>query len=163
VGDAVEIHETPLPGVGIRYDFSTEEGRQMGLITHHSGRRHLVVYDGDDPDAAREVIRLTESEADAVAELLGAARITGPLNDLQQSVDGLAIDWLRIEAGSRYVGLPLGDTQARTKTGASIVAVIRSDSSFPSPGPSFVFEAGDTIVVVGTQHGIEALREILAS
>lgn len=158
----MEIHETPLPGVGIRYDFTTDEGRQVGLITHHSGHRHIVVYDGDDPDAAREVVRLTETEADAVAELLGAARITGPLNDLQQRVDGLAIDWLRIQPGSRFAGSALGDTQARTRTGVSIVAVIRGEQSFPSPGPSFAFEPGDTIVAVGTLEGIKGLQGILA-
>ncbi|MFC6936914.1 cation:proton antiporter regulatory subunit [Actinomadura yumaensis] len=49
-----------------------------------------------------------------------------------------------------YDGRPLGDTQARTRSGASIVAVVRSGQVHASPRPDFVFAAGDTVVVVGT-------------
>ncbi len=159
----MEIHQTPLPGVGMRYDFQTEDGRQMGVLTHHTGRRELMVYDRDDPDACRDIVSLTDDEADTLASLLGAARITGPLHDLQQRIEGLAIDWIAIRPESPFVGRPLGDTQARTKTGVSIVAVVRGDEPFPSPTPDFQFHANDMIVVAGTPDGIKALQKILAS
>lgn len=146
----------------MRFDFLTEAGRQIGVLTHHGGRRELMVYDRSDPDACREVISFTDDEADTLASLLGAARITGPLNDLQQRIDGLAIDWIAIEPQSPFAGRPMGDTQARTKTGVSIVAVVRGDEPFPSPKPDFPFEGGDLIVVAGTPDGIKALRSILA-
>jgi TrkA domain protein len=47
----MEIQETALPGVGLRHDFTTRAGRQLGVVTHRTGRRDLLLYDRDDPDA----------------------------------------------------------------------------------------------------------------
>lgn len=157
----MEIHETPLPGVGIRYDFSTRDGRQMGVVNHHTGRHELVIYDRDDPDACREVINFSEEEAETIASLFGSTRITGPLNDLQQRIEGLTIDWIEIRGGTPFVNRPMGDTQARTLTKCSIVAVVRRDVAHPSPGPDFVFEANDIVVAAGTPNGIKMLTDIL--
>src|SRR6266545_4929964 len=96
----MDVNETPLPGVGLRYDFTTRSGRQIGVVSHRVGRRDLLVYDRKDPDTCTEVIQLTEEEADTLAEILGAARIAGRLAELQQRVEGLAIDWLEIPPGS---------------------------------------------------------------
>jgi TrkA domain protein len=158
----MEIQETALPGVGLRHDFTTRSGRQLGVVSHRTGRRDLVMYDRDDPDACQEVIRLTEEEAEALAELLGAARITGHLAELQQQVEGLAIDWLAVEEGSPYAGRTISDTQARSRTGVSIVAVLRGGTALPAPAPDFRFQPGDTAVVVGTPAGVRALAGLLA-
>jgi K+/H+ antiporter YhaU regulatory subunit KhtT len=71
----MEIQETTLPGVGLRHEFTTRAGRQLGVVTHRTGRRDLLVYDRNDPDACQEVIQLTQEEADALADLLGADRL----------------------------------------------------------------------------------------
>ena len=60
------------------------------------------------------------------------------------------------------VGRPLGDTRIRTRTGASIVAVLRDGQVVPSPDPSFVFATGDVVVVVGTRKALEEVTRILA-
>jgi TrkA domain protein len=159
----MEINETPLPGVGLRYDFTTRSGRQIGVISHRSGRRDLVVYDRDDPDTCQEVLRLSEEEAEGLAETLGGFRIAGSLAALQQQVEGVGIDWLEIGAGSSFDRRTIADTQARTRTGVSIVAVLREGSTIPSPRPDFAFQAGDNVVVVGTPAGIRALTELLGS
>jgi TrkA domain protein len=158
---AMDVNETALPGVGLRYDFTTRSGRQIGVVSHRGGRRDLLVYDRKDPDTCTEVVQLTEEEADTLAEMLGAARIAGRLAELQQHVEGLAIDWLEIQPGSPYAGRLLGDTQARTRTGTSIVAVLRGDQAIPAPDPQVPLRAGDTAVVVGTPKGIAALAELL--
>jgi TrkA domain protein len=49
----------------------------------------------------------------------------------------------------------------RTKTGSSIVAVIRAGASIPAPGPEFPLETGDVIVAVGTVDGLAAMRELI--
>jgi TrkA domain protein len=149
----MDIQETALPGVGLRHDFTTRAGRQLGVVTHRTGRRDLLVY---------EVIQLTDDEADALAELLGAARLVEHLARLQQ-VEGLAIDWLEIRAGSPYDGGTIGDTQARSRTGVSIVAILRGDRAIPAPSPQERLAAGDTLVVVGTAQGVKALSDLLGS
>jgi TrkA domain protein len=157
----VDVNETPLPGVGLRYDFTTRSGRQVGVVSHRSGRRDLLVYDRNDPDTCQEVVQLTEDEADTLAEILGAARIAGRLAELRQRIEGLAIDWLEIPSDSPYAGRPLGDTQARSRTGTSIVAVLRGEMAIPAPSPAEPLQAGDTAVVVGTPGGIAVLTRLL--
>ena len=156
----MDISETSLPGVGLRHDFTTRAGRQLGVVTHRTGRRDLLVYDRNDPDACQEVIQLTDDEADALAELLGAARLVEHLAGLQR-IEGLAIDWLPIRPGSPYAGRAIADTQARSRTGVSIVAILRGDRTIPAPTPDAGLEPGDTLVVVGTADGIKELSKLL--
>lgn len=157
----MDVSETPLPGIGLRHEFSTEAGRRVGLISHRSGRRDVLLYDERDPDAAREAINLTAEEAEALATLLGAARITRELNTLPEQVAGLLVEWVPMPAGSPYAGRTLGDTRARTRTGASVVAIARGGGVVPSPGPEHDLQPGDTLVVVGTPQGVEAIAELL--
>jgi TrkA domain protein len=157
----MEIQETALPGDGLRHEFTTSGGRQLGVVSYRTGRRELLLYDPDDPDACREVIRLTPGEADALADLLGAARLSGRLAELQQRVEGLAISWLTIHDGSPYARGTIADTQARSRTGVSIVAVLRDQTAFPAPTPEFGFQPGDTVVVIGTPGGVKALAGLL--
>jgi TrkA domain protein len=159
----MDIQETALPGVGLRHDFTTRSGRQLGVVTHRSGRRDLLIYDRADPDACQEVVQLTDEEADALAELLGAARLVEHLATLRQQVEGLAIDWLPIRPGSPFAGRTIADTRARSRTGVSIVAVLRDSRATPAPTPDFGLEPADTLVVVGTTAGVKALAGILGS
>jgi TrkA domain protein len=161
-GCVVEIELTPLPGIGLQYVFSTHRGRRVGVVSHRSGRRDLVVFRRADPDSAAETVVLSQDEANALAELLGGARITERLTELHRQVEGLVSVQIPIPLGSRYEGRPLAETQARTRTGASIVAVVRDREVVASPRPDFVFRAGDVVVVVGTAEGTEAVAEILA-
>jgi TrkA domain protein len=42
------------------------------------------------------------------------------------------------------------------------VAVLRDGQVIASPGPEFVFQAGDVVVVVGTRQGLDGVSRILA-
>ncbi|HWH29303.1 MAG TPA: cation:proton antiporter regulatory subunit [Mycobacteriales bacterium] len=158
----MEVRETALPGIGVRHEFTTANGHRVGLVSHRSGRRDVLLFDERDPDAAGTAIVLTPEEAEALATLLGAARITRELTELPEQVEGLVVEWLELPAGSRYAGGPLGETRARTRTGASVVAVARDGTVHPSPGPEFVLHGGDNLVTVGTPQGVAALQELLA-
>ena len=155
------IHQTPLPGVGVRYDFTTHEGLRLGVVHHHTGRRQLFLCPADDPDAARVTIDLTEDETHALIDVLGGSQIVETLSVLRQQVEGLGIDWLTIDAASPYAGKTIGEGRMRTRTGASVVAVLREADAHAAPGPEFRLAAGDTLVVVGTTTGIEALAALL--
>jgi TrkA domain protein len=156
-----DIHETRLPGVGLRHEFTTRSGERLGVVSHRTGRRELVVYAVDDPDACRESVELTAEESAALAELLGGSRVTEHLGELQHRVEGLAIDWIPGPPGSPFAGRTIGTAGVRSTTGVTIVAVLRQGTAHPAPGPDFRLEAGDTAVVVGTPEGIAALVELL--
>mgnify|MGYP006359124271 CR=1 FL=1 len=74
---------------------------------------------------------------------------------------GLDAGQVEIVAGSGFVDRPLGETRARTRTGASIVAIVRDEQVLASPGPAEVLHAGDVLVVIGTQDGIAGVQNIV--
>lgn len=158
-----DVKESRLPGVGARFEFISKDGRRVGVIAHRSGRREIALADPSDPDALRPVLSLDEEDSRTLAELLGGSRITEQLAALQQRVEGLAIDWLPVREGSPYSGRTIGEAMVRTRTGVSIVAVLRGDQAVPAPGPDFGLQAGDYLVVVGTPSGIEGVVELLRS
>ena len=158
----IELEEVRLPGIGVRDDFVTRDGRRVGVVAHRSGRRDLVVYDREDPDACSETLPLTTEEADALAELLGAPRVVERLATIREQAAGLVTAQLLVPPGSPYAGRTLGETEARSRTGASIVAVLRDGGVFPSPTPDFRFEPGDLVLVVGTRAGVDGVARILA-
>jgi TrkA domain protein len=155
-----DVQETQLPGVGIRYDFVTSEGTRVGVLVHRSGHRELLLYDRDDPDACRAVIRLDAEDTRILADLLGASHVSEKLAAMQQ-IEGLTIDWLTLSPSAAAVGRTLRDAALRSETGVSIVAIVRGNETVPAPAPDFTLEPGDTAVVVGTRQGIEQLASLL--
>jgi K+:H+ antiporter subunit KhtT len=159
----VEVEETQLPGIGLRHDFVTAQGRRVGVVLRRNGARHLVIYGQEDPDACTATIELTTEESEVLAELLGAPRITERFARLREQVEMLAIESLPITPGSPFADRTLGDTAIRTRTGASLVAVLRGAEVFASPTPNFRFRVGDRVIVVGTQDGVHAVSALLGS
>jgi TrkA domain protein len=156
-----EIREVKLPGLGVRYEFTTQEGKRVGVVSHRSGRKELYFPDPHDPDAFKRMLGLSDEDARSLAEILGGSRIAEELAELQQRIEGLAIDWLPLRDDSPYVGRSIGDARVRTRTGVSIVAVLREDQAIPAPGPDLELASGDYLVVVGTTRGIEEVVELL--
>jgi TrkA domain protein len=157
------IDEVPLPGIGVRYEFVTDDGARVGVIHHRSGEREVVRYDREDPDTSHDLLRLGAEDSRTLAELLGVSQVAKELAELEQDVEGLAVDRLPLAAGSPFDGRRIGDTEARTRTGVSIVAVLREGAAHPAPGPEFPIAGGDVLVVVGTPRGVEDLSLLLRS
>ncbi|GAA1506130.1 TrkA C-terminal domain-containing protein [Streptomyces albidochromogenes] len=149
---------TTLPGVGTQYDFTTEDGQHISVVVHKDGRRFIGFYDRDDPDACLLSVPLSPDEATALAHLID----TAPIDAVRTDGIDLVTEHIQVTARSPYAGRPLGDTRARSRTGASIVAVLQRTAATPSPGPDFRLSIGDTLVVVGTREGVDALVEIVA-
>lgn len=158
-----KIQETSLPGVGMRHDFTAEDGSRIGVVHHRTGRRELFVCSSDDPDAVTVSLNLSDDDSHALSEALGGSTVIENLGSLQQQIEGLAIDWLTVEPGTPYAGKTIGDARIRTRTGVSVVAVIRGEQAYPAPGPEFMVDAEDTLVVVGTPGGIKTVNEILTA
>jgi TrkA domain protein len=156
-----EIREVKLPGLGVRYEFTTQEGKRVGVVSHRSGRKELYFASPDDPDAFKRMLGLGDEDARTLAEILGGSRIAEELAEVQQRIEGLAIDWLPVRENSPYVGRTIGDARVRARTGVSIVAVLRGEQAIPAPGPDLEIESGDYLVVVGTTRDIEKVVELL--
>ncbi|OFW53839.1 MAG: hypothetical protein A2V75_08360 [Actinobacteria bacterium RBG_16_70_17] len=156
-----QVEPTPLPGVGVRYDFATQKGQLLGVVHRHGGCREIHVGAAGDPDAAPLCIPLDDDEVHTLVEALGGLQVTESLTRLQQYVEGIAIEWLKVGPASPVAGTTIAGSVIRSRSGVSVVAVLRDDVTHPAPGPEFRIEAGDTLVVVGTPEGIATATGIM--
>jgi TrkA domain protein len=157
----VRIEKIDLPGIGVRHDVVTSAGRHVGVLSYRSGERELAVYDPYDPDAILASVPLSGDEAAALSDLLGHAALLSQIAGLGGGMIGLYTEQMLLPSDSRYLGRPLGETKARTKTGVSIVAILRGKTVIPSPTPQETLQADDLIVAVGTREGLDALDKLL--
>jgi TrkA domain protein len=155
-----DIQETRLPGVGVRHDFTTSEGDRVAVVTYRSGRRELAIYDAKDPDDRRAVLHLSPEDAITLGETLGTSQVSEAVVEAQR-LEGLAIEWIALGPSSTAAGTTIADGEFRTRTGASIVAIVRGSTTIPAPEPTVAFEAGDVVVAVGTPDGLRRLRDLL--
>ena len=116
----------------------------MGVVTHRDGHTDLIVSKADDPDACAASLPLTTEEAAALSNLLGAPQLVAQLEEEHRDLPGIRTKQLYIKDGSRYDGQTLGDTGMRTRTGVSIVAVMRAGQVSPSPNPRLHVHRGET-------------------
>ncbi len=99
------------------------QGRRLGVVTYRGRRRDFAVYDEEGVGA--DSIAVTDEEADALAEILGAPQVTRVLAELQRQAAGLVIEQLPLPAGS-----PLRPT--RNGPRSRIVRVVAPPGAPPS-------------------------------
>jgi TrkA domain protein len=157
----VNVEVTPLPGIGVRKEFATRNGRRIGVVTQRDGKIALIVSKADDPDACLAELPLTSDEAGALANLLGAPQLVAQLTEEHREMPGIYTKQIPVDQGSPFDGRTLGDTALRTRTGVSVVAVMRAGQVHPSPAPDFTLTGGDLMVTVGTSEGLDNAVKIL--
>ena len=158
----VHVERIDLPGIGYRDDVVTESGARLGVLSFRDGHREVAIFEAEDPDATAASISISASEAAAIAELLGQAKLLDALSKISDTVTGIFTEHLTLPADSKYIGMELGDTHARTETGVSIVAIVRGSEVIASPKPNHDLQNQDILVAVGTRPGLDALAEILS-
>lgn len=154
------VVETILPGVGVKYEMSTRGGTPLSLVVNREGGSVLIAYDARDPDRASLTVPLDDDESDALAGLLNGASMVHRVEEAAK-LPGVATSRIGIDQDAPFDGRTLGETQARTRTGCSIVAIVRGVDVVTSPGPDERFQPSDILVVVGTESGIEQLHTLI--
>ncbi len=74
------------------------------------------------------------------------------LSRLKSAGNVLELNWLSVEPDSVLNGSTIGELGIRTRTGVSVVGVMRGSIFHPNPDPEFRFAAGDFIAVIGSQE-----------
>jgi CPA2 family monovalent cation:H+ antiporter-2 len=83
------------------------------------------------------------------------------LQQLGRTSRMIETEWLHLPENSPIVGETIGEVRIRSKTGASVVAIVRGDEALPNPGPEVTFEAGDVVGVLGTPDQRGAFRGLV--
>ena len=85
------------------------------------------------------------------------------LHDLLIAADSIEITWVELTPDSPLVGQTLKESNIRTQTGASVVALIRNHQLIPNPKSYTAFEVGDRVGLIGENDQIENARSWLLS
>jgi monovalent cation:H+ antiporter-2, CPA2 family len=83
------------------------------------------------------------------------------LSQLQNVARLLAVEWLSLPEQNGLVGCTLGECHIRSRTGASVVGVMRNGTFTPNPPVDYRFQAGDWVAVMGSAEQLAAFGELV--
>jgi TrkA domain protein len=160
----VDLTETRLPGIGVKYAFRLDNGSRLAVILHSDGPRELYWYRRGEYDDPAAVIRLDDDEARQLGAVLGGAyerpRI---VEELEMALGNLLIEWIEVPDSSPLIGRTLAECGFRQRTGITVIAILREPEAVSGVQPDDVVERGDTLVTVGKAGDYKRFRQLLAS
>ncbi|WP_072332031.1 MULTISPECIES: cation:proton antiporter regulatory subunit [unclassified Paenibacillus] len=161
----MDLRETDLPGIGRKYSLETGGGDKLVVVVHNDGRRELYHMNPDDPDEIYSTLSLDDEESRLLSGILaGLTYKPKALENLEMAFDDLVIEWIRIEPHFHCIGLPIGELDIRSRTGATIIAMMENKGpACINPGPDYSFTSRATAVVAGDRTQLKALKQLLAS
>jgi TrkA domain protein len=146
----IELRETRLPGVGVKYGFRLDAGGRISLIQHNDGKRELYVFQRADNEEPSAVIALDDDEARQLGAVLGGAYERPKIvEDLEMALGELQIEWVPVPDTSPWIGKSLAEAQFRAQSGITIIAILREPEPVSGAQPGDVIQQGDTLVTVG--------------
>jgi TrkA domain protein len=160
----IDLRETRLPGVGVKYALRLADGGRLAIILHTDGRREIYYFRQERDDEPRAVIELDDDEARQLGAILGGAYERPKIvEELEMALGELLIEWVRVPDTSPAIGRTLAECGFRAQTGITIIAILREPESVAGAQPSDVVQKGDTLVTVGKAGQYGAFRRLLES
>jgi TrkA domain protein len=160
---ATELRETRLPGVGVKYSWTTAHGGRIAVILHNEGLREIYYFRHAGDEDPTAVIQLEDDEARQLgAVIAGAYDRPKIVEELEMAFGELAIEWVPVPDGSPAIGKTLADCGFRARTGITIIAILREPEPVAGAQPGDVIQKGDTLVTVGKLGQYPAFRKLLA-
>lgn len=152
-----DISETPLPGIGQRFDLRDVDGGPLTVIIHHSGRRDLYVMgSGEDPAAT---VSLSDTQSRTLGAILGGAYFKpAVVEEIEAVVGGLLIDWVTIDDHSPGAGKTIAELEIRRATKMTVAAILRDHVPLVAPEPAELLLPGDRLVIIGRQEDLPKFR-----
>ncbi len=159
----MEIRESVLPGIGMKYQMDTASGDRVVIVIHDDGRREMYHFSYEDYDQSISMVTLEDQEARQLAALVGGM-VYKPrqLESVEMAFDDLTIEWYRIEPHYGCVGHSIGELDIRQNSGASVIALIdKKAGKQVNPGPDSILNAEATVVAVGERQQQKRFKQIL--
>jgi TrkA domain protein len=159
----VDLRETRLPGIGVKYGFRTSDGGRLAIVLHNDGVREIYFFRHEGDDEPSAVIRLDDDEARQLGAVIGGAYERPKIvEDLELALGELAIEWVSVPEDSPLLGKTLAECGFRAKTGITVIAILRDPEPVAGAQPSDRIQRGDTLVTVGKLGQYSAFRKLLA-
>jgi TrkA domain protein len=160
---AIELRETRLPGVGVKYSAATAHGGRIAVILHNEGLREIYYFRHAGDEDPTAVIQLEDDEARQLGAVIsGAYERPKIVEELEMAFGELAIEWVPVPDGSPAIGKTLAECGFRARTGITIIAILREPEPVAGAQPGDVVQKGDTLVTVGKLGQYPAFRKLLA-
>ena len=158
----VDLRETRLPGVGVKYAFRTARGGRLSVIMHNDGQREIYFYRRSDDDEPTAVIELHDDEARQLGAIVGGAYERPKIvEELELALGELQIEWIPVPDTSPAIGRSLADCGLRARTGVTVIAILREPEPVSGAQPEDVIQEGDTLVAVGKAGQFGEFRRLL--
>jgi TrkA domain protein len=159
----VELIETRLPGIGVKYGFRMSEGGRLAIVLHNDGTREIYFFRHEQADEPSAVIRLDDDEARQLGAVIGGAYERPKIvEDLEMALGELTIEWVPVPDDSPLIGKTLAECGFRAKTGITVIAMLREPEPVAGAQPSDIVQEGDTLVTVGKRGQYARFRKLLA-
>ena len=160
----VDLRETRLPGVGVKYGFRTSQGGRLAVVLHNDGLREIYYFRHADDEEPRAVIRLDDDEARQLGAVIGGAYERPKIvEDLEMALGELAIEWVTVPDTSPMIGKTLAECGFRARTGITVIAILRDPEPVSGAQPTDVLQLGDILVTVGKMWQYKAFRRLLGT
>ncbi len=153
----MQFREVDLPGVGKKFSIISSCGDKLVTIIHVSGKREIYHFDSENYDEPTSIISLNDEEAKQLGSVLMGTYFQPVIdNEKELMLKDLVMEWVKVEESSLLLNKSISDSEIRTKTGASIISIMRKNgATLVNPMPNELIEVGDTLVVVGSRAHIE--------
>lgn len=159
----VDLRETRLPGVGVKYAFRTAQGGRLSVIMHNDGQREIYYYRRAHDDEPSAVIELHDDEARQLGAVIGGAYERPKIvEELEMALGELQIEWVPVPDSSPAIGKTLAECGLRAKTGVTVIAILREPEPVSGAQPEDFIQQGDTLVAVGKAGQFSEFRRLLA-
>ena len=146
----IDLRETRLPGIGVKYGFRLDSGGRLSVILHNDGKRELYWFRRAQDDEPSAVITFDDDEARQLGAILGGMYERPKIvEDLEMALGELQIEWVPVPDTSPWIGKSLAEAQFRSNNGITVIAILREPEPISGAQPGDVIQQGDTLVTVG--------------
>ncbi|KTG07935.1 potassium transporter TrkA [Haloprofundus marisrubri] len=154
------VYESDLPGVGKKFEVELNDGSQLVIVIHNTGKRELYLRESPDADSDK-LFELSDRLSRQVGTIMEGAYFQPIRTETIDTVlsDDTLIEWVKLSAESPLVGKTLAESHVRQRVGVSVIAVQRGDETISNPEADLTLQEGDTLVVIGGQDACREFQE----
>lgn len=157
------ISESELPGVGTKFEIDIGGGQQLVIIVLNDGGREVYLRKDANADSEK-LMELSDQTARKIGSILQGAHFQPIATQNSETflTDDSTLEWFTVDTGSEIGDMTLGEAKVGERTGVSVLVVQKENETIASPTAETKIEAGDTLVVLGSQVELERFGDYIS-